>query len=147
MVSRSTFLVLALLLVGTDSFSQTIDPYRRLTDPRAITYLDGPDAEPLQYRCAVGWASERDEGDFYFVLAKGEGAGILTHLWMQLQNRPDSVTNIKIYIDDSLVVHERLYSFFKRPSGVLRPPFDSLQSGGLVCDVQMPFKKNFKITY
>ena len=147
MVSRSALFVLVLLLGATQAFSQTIDPYRRLTDPRAITYLDGPDAEPLQYRCAVGWAQERDPGDFYFVLAKGEGAGILTHLWMQLQNQPDSATNLKIYIDDSLIVHDRLYSFFKRPSGAFRPPFDSLQSGGLVCDVQIPFKKNFKVTY
>ncbi len=147
MVPSYILFVLCILFSLKDSYSQTIDPYRRFTDPRAITYLDGPDAEPLHYRCGVGWPGERDPIDSYFVLAKGEGAGILTHIWMQMYNLPDSIADLKIYIDDSLVAHDYLYLFFKRPIGPFRPPFDSLQSGGMVCDVQMPFKKNFKITF
>jgi hypothetical protein len=140
-------LVLFSLFASIRAEAQTIDPYRRLTDPRAITYLDGDDAEPLHYRTGIAWPGDRDPTDDYFIVAEGKGAGILTHIWMQLEGKEDTVTNLKIYIDDTLVVQSHLYSFFKKQLGPLRAPFDSLQSGGLVCDVQMPYKRSYKITY
>lgn len=134
-------------LNGSPGLAQPIDPYRRLTDPRAITYLDGPDREPLRYKWGVGWPPKRDPLDHSFIVAEAEGAGIITHLWFQLQDQPDSLTRFRIWIDDSLVREDFLYSFFRRARGLVRPPFDTVQSGGLVCDLQMPFRKNFRITY
>jgi hypothetical protein len=110
-------------------------------------YLDGEDAEPLRSTGWVGWPAERDPIDGYFILAKEDGAGIITHFWAQLQNKPDSATSVKIWIDDSLIWTGGLYSLFKKRHGAIRAPLDTIQSGGLVCDIQMPFKRNFKITY
>ena len=55
-------LVIAMIGWSQTAFTQTIDPYRRLTDPRAITYLDGDDVEPLRYHTGVAWPAERDTG-------------------------------------------------------------------------------------
>ncbi|HET6512819.1 MAG TPA: DUF2961 domain-containing protein [Candidatus Kapabacteria bacterium] len=139
---------LLLLVLSLSSVrAQTIDPYRRLTDPRAIMDLQGEDVEPLRYSCGVAWPTGRDPLDGAFVIAEGEGPGIITHIWMQLYEKHDTAVTLKIYIDDTLVIEDYLYAFFKRANGVLRPPLDSVQSGGLVCDVQIPFKRNFRITF
>lgn len=111
-------------------------------------HLDGPDAHPMRYACGVGWPSERDPHDYAFVVAKDSGyAGVIEHLWMQLEHQPDSLTVLRIWIDDSLIVSDHLYSFFKKAVPALHAPFDSLCSGALVCDVQMPFKRCFRVTY
>ncbi|MFI5263994.1 MAG: DUF2961 domain-containing protein, partial [Candidatus Kapaibacterium sp.] len=74
------------------------------------------------------------------------GQGIITHIWLT-GTAADSTTNFKLYIDDTLIFSNTLQSFFQNAHGVLRPPFDSLYPGANVCDVQIPYRKNFKITY
>lgn len=128
------------------SLRAQIDPYARLTDPRAIARISGDDNEPLRVRARHGLPSERDPVDGNYVIAADIGAGVITHIWMTT-GAPDSSTNIKIYIDDSLIISTSFYSFFEHVNGVLRPPLDSTYPGGFVCDVQMPYRKNFKITY
>lgn len=130
------------------SRSQHINYYERLTDPRAITRLDNIDNEPVRIAAQVGWPQRpRDPIDGFHVLAEDTGAGIITHLWTQLHDQQDSLTFFRIRVDDSLVAEGHLYSFFKQNNGAFRAPLDSLCSGAQVCDLQIPYKRNFRVTY
>ena len=117
-----------------------------MTDPRALARLDGDDSQPLRYSTRFGYPPYRDPIDSNYIFAQDSGSGIITHIWMT-GTAPDSTTNFKLYIDDSLIFNNTLQSFFQIAHGVLRPPFDSLYPGASVCDVQIPYTKNFKITY
>lgn len=126
--------------------SAQINPYARITDRRALARLSGPDALPLRYVNRFGYPPDRDPIDSNFILAQDNGAGIISHLWATTTAR-DSTTSFKLYIDDKLIVSSNFPSFFRTEHGALRPPFDSLYPGAFVSDVQIPYKKNFKITY
>jgi hypothetical protein len=124
------------------------DPYSRLSDPRAIAQLAVPDNEPIRIVSHVGWPTgPRDDIDGFFILGADTGSGIITHIWTQLFQQVDSLTKIRIWVDDSLVADEHLYSFFNKQHGVFTFPLDSVCSGGSVCDIQIPYKRNFRITY
>jgi hypothetical protein len=123
-----------------------INPYARMTDPRALARLDGDDREPLRYVNYFGYPPQRDPIDNNVIFAQDTGAGIITHIW-STGTAADSTTNFKLYIDDSLIFSNTYASFFQKIHGMLRPPFDSLYPGAQVCDVQIPYKKSFKITY
>jgi hypothetical protein len=133
--------------IASNSQAQMINPYARISDPRAITHLDGDDAEPLHYRCAIGYPDGRDSSDMSYIVAFSNSTGILTHIWMQLQDQPDSAATLKLWIDDTLVLSSHFYSFFRKVHGILRPPLDSEASGAEVCDVQIPFRHSFRITF
>lgn len=118
-----------------------------MTDPRAIARLDGPDREPLRYRISYGYPAARDPQDGNFILASDSGSGIITHIWF-VSNIPDSTTNFKLYIDDELISSSTYSSFFDSVHGILRPPFDTTYPPvAKVCDIQLPYKRNFKITF
>ena len=143
-------LLLAMLFTSVcffenSSVAQTIDPYHRMVDPRAIARLDGPDAEPLHQSSGYGYNGIIDSVDHYTVLARDSGAGIITHIWL-VSTADDSLTDFRIYIDDTLIVSTHFLEFFGTQSGVLRPPFDTTFPGGNVSDVQMPYRRNFMIT-
>jgi len=125
--------------------AQIIDPYYRVVDPRAIARLDLPDNHPLIYRTGFGLPKQLDSNGAH-ILAEDSGSGVITHFWATTDT-PDSLTKISIYIDGKLVISTSFYSFFQQVHGMLRPPLDSLASGAYVCDVQMPFRKGFKILY
>ncbi len=142
--------VLLLLCLGVVSnvHSQTFDPYARVSDPRAICRLDGADTLPVRIFSGVAFPYERDPSDGNFIMAQDTGAGIVSHLWLMYYQLPaDTLMSVKIWVDDSLVITSYLYDLFKKPHGSLRAPLDSLASGGLNCDVQICYKRNFKITY
>ena len=123
--------VLLLLCLGvvSSAHSQPFDPYARVSDPRAICRLDGPDTLPVRIFSGLAYTNERDPNDDFFVIAKGTGSGILTHLWLMYYKLPyDSAVTVKIWIDDSLVISSYLYKLFNTPHGALRPPFDSIAS-------------------
>jgi hypothetical protein len=146
-IFRVVLFVLGIVL-AVNATSQEIHYYDRITDPRAITRLDNIDNEPVRIVSKVGWPQgPRDPIDGFHILAQDTGAGIITHIWTQLHNQEDSNTFFRIHIDDSLVAQGHLYSFFKQSNGAFRAPFDSLCSGAQVCDIQMPYKSNFRITY
>jgi hypothetical protein len=138
---------LLLCIPSIRSLAQPLDLYSRLSDPRAIARLDNKDSEPLRISSFVGWPSVRDPTDWYFLLAKDSGSGIITHIWMQLHDAIDSTTSVRIWVDDSLLITSPLYSLFRKTNGAMRTPLDSICSGALVCDVQIPYKRNFRITY
>ncbi|HYM19955.1 MAG TPA: DUF2961 domain-containing protein [Candidatus Kapabacteria bacterium] len=130
------------------SSAQTFDPYRRLSDPRAICRLDGPDTLPVRISDGVGWPANRDPVDGNYIISSSQGSGVITHIWLMMHEKVfDSLTTVKLWVDDSMLVISYLYEFFKEVRGILRPPFDSVASGGLNCDVQIPFKRNFKLTF
>lgn len=145
--------VLPVLLYAFVSFvemanAQELDYYERLTDPLAITRLDNIDNEPIRISAAVGWPKgARDPIDGFHVLAQDTGAGIITHIWTQLHEQEDTNTFFRIRVDDSLIAEGHLYSFFKQNNGPFRAPLDSLCSGAQVCDLQIPYKRNFRVTY
>ncbi len=147
-VIRNIGIILILILVGRSVRSQQFDPYYRVSDPRAICRLDGADTLPVQISSGVGWVWEHDSTDNYYIIAQGQGSGVLTHIWLMYYDLPaDSLMTVKIWIDDSLVISSYLYDLFRQPHGALHYPFDSLASGGLNCDVQLPYRRNFRITY
>ncbi len=147
MLKSVKFFVLLFVLLGLSGskvFAQ-LNLYSRMTDPRAIARLDGPDCEPLRYVNRFGYPPDKDiDGNYIF--AQDTGAGVITHIWMTT-TALDSTTSFKIYVDGTLISSSTFLSFFIHPQGVLRPPFDSLYPGAFVCDVQIPYKKSFKITY
>ncbi|MDP4231053.1 MAG: DUF2961 domain-containing protein [Bacteroidota bacterium] len=122
-----------------------VNPYSRMTDPRALARLDGPDSQPLRYAIRFGFPPDRDP-DQNYILAQDTGAGIITHMWTTT-DVPDSTTNIKLYVDDKLIISCTYYTFFEKINGALRGPLDTTYPGAQVCDVQIPYRKNFKITY
>ena len=145
-VLSAVFYVLSAFVAVTKA--QEIHYYERLTDPRAITRLDNIDNEPVRVSAAVGWPKgERDPVDGFHVLAQDTGAGIITHIWTQLHRQEDSLTFFRIRVDDSLIAEGHLYSFFNQNNGAFRSPLDSICSGAQVCNLQIPYKRNFRITY
>ncbi len=143
---HALLIVIAIAFACNDLSAQTIDPYSRLTNPRAIANLGGTDGQPLRHRAGYGFWSTTDSFQHQRVLAEDSGAGIITHLWVAA-SVPDSVTSFRVYIDGTLAVSSYIYDFFGLRTGALRPPFDSNYPGGNVCDVQMPYQKSFKITF
>lgn len=140
-------LLFGIVLVSfmSSGFLGQVNPYSRMTDPRAIARLDGPDSQPLRYACRFGFPPDRDP-DQNYIFAQENGAGIITHIWTTTGD-PDSTTNIKLYIDDRLIISCTYHSFFQEVNGMLRNPLDSAFPGAYICDVQIPYRKNFKITY
>lgn len=140
--------LLAVLLAvgfGSDLVAQPINPYRRVTDPRAITELDCDDCDPQIHRNRYALPPEVDEHGHH-ILAQDTGAGVITHIW-GTTDAPDSTTDLRIYIDGKLVLSSEFYDFFLQQRGALRPPLDTALAGGWFCDVQMPYRSGFKITY
>ncbi len=140
------FFIVSCLLVTQKALSQGFDPYSRVSDPRGICRLDGPDTMTVHCINGVGYTPDRDT-DSYFICGKMNGAGILTHLWMEYYNAIDSLLKVRLWVDDSLIISCGIDSFYKQMHGAIRPPFDSLASGGFNCDVQIPYKRNFKVTF
>jgi hypothetical protein len=145
LIGKALWMIACLSLFST-AHAQAIDPYRRLTDPRAITDLSGPDCQPLRHSAGYGSPGVEDSLTHYQVLASDVGAGIITHLWLTA-GLEDSLTDLRIYIDGSLIISSRVYDLFGLHVGILRPPFDSTFPGGNVCDVQIPYRTSFKITF
>lgn len=134
-----------LCFVWSNSFAQ-IDLYAKINDPLGIAKLDNVDSTHLRYVNFHGFSGERDPSDGFFVIAKDSGAGVLTHLWITYGNG-DSLAIMKLYLDGVLIVGGRLDSVMGKSHGTLRPPLDTLYPGAYVCDVQLPYKKNFRITF
>lgn len=142
-----TLVVLVFLLFATPSFSQQIDPYQRILDPLSIADLSGPDSLISSHISFVHGGFQLED-DGFRVFADLHGPGIVSHFWA---THPDIVFDtagkIKLYIDDTLVLSSPIIELFLGNHGRLRAPLDTTQSGGLVCDVQIPFKRRFKLTY
>jgi hypothetical protein len=134
-----------LTLLAASSNAQIIDPYRRVNDPMAMASLTGDDIEPLKHRTRFGLYGDKDEFG-HFILAADSGAGIITHIWGTASDI-DSGTNMRLYIDGSIVISCTFRDFFMRVHGAFRPPLDTGLAGAFVNDVQMPYRKGFKITY
>jgi hypothetical protein len=126
--------------------AQPLDLYRRVTDPRGIARLSGDDRDYLRHANGFRFPYFHDTVDNYFIVARDTGAGVITHIWMNTDG-PDSNYFIKLWIDDKLILKTTFYSFFNGKHGFLRAPLDTNGSGGWNCDVQIPYSKNFRITY
>lgn len=141
----SSLTLLLSLLITQEVSAQWIDPYRRVTDPRAIAELKCDDCQPLKFRGRFRLPPEKDEFDQH-ILAQDSGAGIITHFWATA-DLVDSLTDLRVYIDGKLIIKSTFRDFFLKPTGMLRPPLDTALAGGWVSDVQMPYRTGFKITY
>ncbi len=145
MSSSKLFAIALLLILGLPAQAQLINPYERVTNPRAVLDLVGEDTEPLRHRTQFGLWGDKDENGHY-ILAQDSGAGIITHIWATA-GVVDSGNNIRVYIDGQPFISSTFRDFFVRARGAFRPPLDTALAGGWVNDVQMPFRKSFKITY
>lgn len=144
-MTRVALILSILCAMVNPPYAQTIDPYRRVTDPRAIYQLDCDDCEPLRFSSLFGLPQAVDERGAH-IFAQDTGAGIITHIWMTT-GEIDSLTELRLYVDGQLIVSSTLFKFFSQRRGVLRGPLDSVQAGGAVCDVQIPYRKSFRITF
>ncbi|MES2764905.1 MAG: DUF2961 domain-containing protein [Bacteroidota bacterium] len=114
-----------------------INPYQRLTDPLAITYIDS--LYPQKFSSGIS-PSARNIQD--------SGSGIITHIWLTFDwTNPGVILDdtINIWIDDKLVISETLDLFSKNNHGLLRAPLDTMMSGGIICNVQMAYQSKFRI--
>jgi len=137
-------IIIFFCVAATSSFAQ-INLYNRLTDPRAIARLDNPDTGRLQYRNIHGLSNQIDSIDGYSILAEDSGAGVLTHIWMTYGNY-DSLVLMKLYIDGKLISSGPYNVVLDSPKGIIRLPFDTAYPGAHVWDIQVPYRKGFKIT-
>src|ERR1035437_9017174 len=138
MITRYFLLVIVLLAFERDAFAQTLDPYRRINDPFAIADLGGPDS-------GGNLVAFKANGDT--LQASDSGAGIIRSLWAVYSggSDPDNDT-MELWVDDSLLIHGSARDFFTLPHGLMQAPFDTASSGAQVCEVQIPFHKNFRWT-
>lgn len=135
----------AITCLAPEMLHAQLNLYSRVTDPRTLARLDGPDSQPLRYACRFGFPPERDASDQYSIIAQDTGAGIISHIWTAT-DASDTLIFIKLYIDEKLVFSGSYRAFFRSINGVLRAPLDSLSAGAFICDVQMAYRKSFKIT-
>ncbi|HYM20963.1 MAG TPA: glycoside hydrolase family 172 protein [Candidatus Kapabacteria bacterium] len=122
-----------------------IDLYSRINDPRAIARLNNSDSGRLQFSADHGFWNKKIDADGYYILAEDSGAGVITHLWFA-NGVPDTLVFMKIYVDGQLLIQGIFDSLLVLRHGVLRPPLDTAYPGAYVADIQIPYKKQFKIT-
>lgn len=139
-MSIYTFCVLLLVFVGSPAVAQ-ISLFDKVNDPLGIADLGGPDSLPPHHNSFVHGGYDLED-DGYRVFADLEGPGIVSHIWTTWRDGLlDTIGLIKVTVDDSLIYQGNISKFFLTSTGRLRSPLDTLQSGGLNCDVPMPFKK------
>jgi hypothetical protein len=143
-------LVLAVCgLLGTCTSSvskaQTPDLYERLVDPRALPRLNDSLSQPVRTYGEIDPYRGIDTVDRYVIISGDTGCGILTHLWLAY-DCPDSLTGVKLWIDDNLVAAGTIKEFFTQVHKAFRPPLNYYARGGQNCDIQMVYRKNWRIT-
>lgn len=126
--------------------AQSIDLYRRISDPLAIANFSLPDSMPLRHSMYVGVGGAEDTDGFRYFANVEDGPGVISVIW-STQEIPDTVGLLRFTLDDSLIFEGTLPQFFQGQRGRLRSPLDTTHSWGQICYVQMPFKRNFKFTY
>ncbi len=148
MLFRSFILFLFLLIEPVVSHGQLLNLYERVTDPRAIARLSGPDTARTKSVCFHGdpaWMGT-DTLDRYGLIAEDTGSGIITHVW-STGAVADTACTVKLYIDDTLRFKDTYNALFRGGShGVLCPPLDTLANGATTWDLQIPFHHGFKFT-
>ncbi len=127
-------------------YGQGISHYINLTDPEAISRLDLTNRTPLRYKTGFGYPQETDSLDGYHIIAGDTGRGVITHFWMTVPIEAPETAFVKLYIDDTLVRVAKVYDFFRESHGLLRMPLTTPMAGANICDIQMPYTKNFRIT-
>jgi hypothetical protein len=144
------FLFLAVTLVLTIPAAglraQVINLYENLLDPRAIARLDGPFSQPMRGAGRLNLPPETDPVDGAGILAQDTGAGVIAHFWL-VTTTADSLTRVRLWVDDSLVVSCTALEFFTKAHGPISGPLVYLACGGQDCDLQIPYKRNFRITF
>jgi hypothetical protein len=137
--------VLTLLPLASATRAQH-DPYRKLLQPLEIASLG--QLSPQKGICFIGSPGGPQLPDGSRLLAAEEGKGVINHIWMTVDHGvPDSTTRIRVVIDDITVIDTTLRGVGKLNKGFVRPPFDTMMSGGTVCDVQLPYTKHYQIYY
>ena len=121
-----------------------IIPYNAVLAPLSLT--DTTTIFPLTYRNGHGVSSVIDSTDGSNIITGDTGSGVISHIWGTMGD-PDSTTLVRIWVDGSLIRSGTFRSIFEQPNGIFSPPFESIASGGFFCDVQLPYQRNFRITY
>jgi len=142
---KFSFFFVIILCAELSSVRAQLNLYSRLDDPRALTYLYADDSGQLQYKNGLGIPNLKDTDNFG-IIAADTGSGIITHIWMTFGSA-DSLTRMKIYIDGSLILSGRFDSVLTAVHGFMRPPLDMFYPVAYVADVQMPYRRSFKITF
>jgi hypothetical protein len=141
---RTILVLLFLSALVESATAQYLDPYRRINDPLAIADLNGPDSSPI-IRSFLNADAPPIEKDGYSVWAADTGYGILRHLWIVYKEGLLPIASkLKLWVDDSLVFNGIARDLFTFTHGLLRAPFDSSSAGAQVCEVQIPYHRNFR---
>lgn len=141
------FLYLVILISsGNKLLSDEYKLYEHLYNPESISYID--DSHILATKCSsgIGCGYRLDEKDSaYYVIAEDTGAGIISHFWAQYYLLEDSTFYVRLIIDDSVIIEQPLREYFSKDHGVLRYPLHTTTSGAFLSNIQIPYKKNFKV--
>jgi hypothetical protein len=139
-----SFLIFLLVIVSK-LHAQSEGPYHFLLDPLSLTKLDTGSIHPQICRTGHGQPAITDQNGLS-ILAQDSGAGIITHFWGTI-GEPDSLTIMHIWIDGVLIRSGTFGEIFREAAGMFTPPLDSISSGGYVCDLQLPYRQSFRISY
>ncbi len=120
--------------------------YQNILEPLALADLDSASVVPLHYVTGHGLPGAKDSLGAN-ILASDTGGGVISYLWAAVPEA-DSTTSVRLWIDGTLVRQGTAGDFFIGDStGLFVRSFDSVASGALDCDVQLPFRHSFRITY
>lgn len=138
--------IIIVIFFGIRSSTAQYDPYKLLTDPLAICRINTDELFPLKYAWGVGYSWRTDPTSGYSIIASDTGSGILTHFWTTIEVRYKGPMGIRIIVDDSVVVDTQYEDFFRQSHGLFRPPLHTQPPGANMSDIQIPYKRNFRIT-
>ena len=128
------------------SHAQPPDLYERLVDPRALPRLNDSLSRPIRAYCQIDPYEGIDTVDNYVILRGDTGCGVLTHFWLAY-DCPDSLTGVKLWVDDNLVAAGTINEFFTQVHEAFRPPLIYYARGGQDCDIQIVFRRNWRMTF
>ncbi|MBM2815950.1 MAG: hypothetical protein HW421_2712 [Ignavibacteria bacterium] len=121
--------------------------YEPINNPESLSYIDSINLFPQKFASGVGCGSKNDpDNPGWKIIADDTGSGVITHIWTQYFQLPDSSFFFKLIIDGELILQMPMEEFFGNNHGLLRFPFYNKYSGCYVSDIQIPYKKSFKIS-
>jgi hypothetical protein len=144
MLICSFFFILSPTLKSENSYYKF---YETINNTEALSYIDSLSLFPQKFSSGIGCGYKNDPDDKEWnIIAEDFGSGVITHIWTQYYQVPDSSFFFKLTIDGKLILEMPMEEFFGANHGYLRYPFYNRYSGCYVSDIQIPYHSSYKIS-